>query len=339
MYLRVLNDIFLSDSEDSNSESSDGPGSSSSVFSYSIVNSNSKNQTSEPEGINIESFNVIENYSHSTSSNEYSSASSGGKRRRNSDKINNDKNSSINESSSTSSNQDYEYEWKSDSIFNELATILPDKYKIKLENFGIKMFERGENFEKLLWDIELELKENVMSTWERSYLKEKLIYLNTMSNRTKISNNLIVEVNNIVRNIQNNRMTFQNQPPSFIEEINLESNIENDQINVLSLSSQKKKGSYGFLDTGCSKTSLKERDLFQKLYKTNKKVNAANSTISINYMGDSGPFIDANWIPTLNDDLISIGDLVSMGMNFKIDRDGLMTGLLNNVIILYINNI
>ena len=70
-----------------------------------------------------------------------------------------------------------------------------------------------------------------------------------------------------------------------------------------------------FLDSGCSRTSLRSRKHFSKLKETEgKTVNTANGKIQINYEGPSGPFEETHFIPTLKNNLISLGNSVNLGM-------------------------
>jgi hypothetical protein len=82
-----------------------------------------------------------------------------------------------------------------------------------------------------------------------------------------------------------------------------------------------------FLDSGCSKTSLRNRKHFTRVAKTEgKSVNTANGKIHVKYIGESGPFEEAHWIPELKNNLISIGDLISRGMTIIIKPSGMMYG-------------
>ena len=82
-----------------------------------------------------------------------------------------------------------------------------------------------------------------------------------------------------------------------------------------------------FLDSGCSRTSLRNRKHFKQVLKADgKSVNTANGKIKVKYMGDTGPFKEAHWIPELKNNLISIGDLVSRGMTIIIKPSGMMYG-------------
>ena len=55
-----------------------------------------------------------------------------------------------------------------------------------------------------------------------------------------------------------------------------------------------------------------------------KTVNTANGKIQINYEGPSGLFEEAHSIPTLKNNLISLGDSVNLGMEIVIKPTEMM---------------
>ena len=55
-------------------------------------------------------------------------------------------------------------------------------------------------------------------------------------------------------------------------------------------------------------------------------MHSANGQMSIKYAGPSGPIEHAYWIPELTNDLISMGDLVNLGITININRSGTMHG-------------
>jgi len=89
-----------------------------------------------------------------------------------------------------------------------------------------------------------------------------------------------------------------------------------------------------FIDSGCSKTALKSRKFFQKVYECNRKVSGANGKIDVKYSGDSGPIKDCHWIPSLTDNLVSMADLINLGITINIRPNGNMRGFLNGKVVL-----
>ena len=88
-------------------------------------------------------------------------------------------------------------------------------------------------------------------------------------------------------------------------------------------------GELAFLDSGCSRTSLRSRNHFTKVLISNgKSVNTVNGKIHVKYEGPTveAPFENAHWIPELRNNLISIGDLVNLGMSIIIKPSGMMYG-------------
>ena len=71
--------------------------------------------------------------------------------------------------------------------------------------------------------------------------------------------------------------------------------------------------------------SKKYKRNFSKLKEAERKiVNTSNGNIQIKYEGPSGPFEEAHFIPTLKNNLISLGDSVNLGIEIVIKPTEMM---------------
>ena len=86
-----------------------------------------------------------------------------------------------------------------------------------------------------------------------------------------------------------------------------------------------------YIDSGCSKTSLNNRKYFDLVQSINKVVQSASGKINVKYLGSVGPIDNVYWIPTLTDNLISVADLINLGITILITPDGLMKGSISTL--------
>ena len=79
------------------------------------------------------------------------------------------------------------------------------------------------------------------------------------------------------------------------------------------------------IDSGCSTTCVSDISMFSHLRDAAHSVTTADGSINIDYQGPIGPYSEVFHIPTLNSDLISVGDLDQLGVVMHVEK-GIMTG-------------
>ena len=113
--------------------------------------------------------------------------------------------------------------------------------------------------------------------------------------------------------------------PFQIKQYNLRSKSPKDKIKALQDKILNCTGNEcAYIDSGCSKTSLNNRKFFSMVQQINKIVQSASGKMTVNYLGQVGPLDGVYWIPKLTDNLISMADLINLGMTILITPDGLM---------------
>jgi hypothetical protein len=326
-YLRPL--IETNDNDD-DSISSDGPGSSSRVFSYSVnLKTNSRTNNEEinydvnnipslsPENENIVSEEEYDDIPDliSESSDEDDLPDLISESSDEDDDDDNDKGidwSNIhhrfygNKSSNLSFKQD---------ILNRL-----DSYKMNPRlNNNIETTEEIEEDNESLPSLESEI-ESEDDNKDNSIIENEMNKSNYNNDNEDSDGGCAI----LVTDVNNNETDIKQES----KRIKL-----TEQSLVLYMTNNLNTKSFAFIDSGCSKTSFKGRERFIKCYKIDRKMQSANGIIEIKFCGDVGPLKNCYWIPTLSDDLISMADLVKIGIIINTKLNGTLEGRYKNRLI------
>ena len=83
--------------------------------------------------------------------------------------------------------------------------------------------------------------------------------------------------------------------------------------------------SVGILDSGCSTTTLKDREFFTSVMPVDRKIQTADndSNITVEYVGPVPPFYEVNYLPNCHTNLISLSDLDDLGVSMTISNGDL----------------
>ena len=92
--------------------------------------------------------------------------------------------------------------------------------------------------------------------------------------------------------------------------------------------------SIGILDSGCSTTTLKNKEYFTTVKKVDRKIQTADSdsNIAVQYVGPVPPFYEVNYLPNCHTNLISLSDLDDLGIQINIS-DGDLSCIHNGRVI------